>query len=67
MPEDDQSIKGAPAAANVSISLGELDTIKALTMYNMIEPLEDGSKILVLSGLQADTIAKNPKSLEKML
>ena len=45
----------------------EFDEIKALTMHNMIEPVLGGKKLLFLTGEQADLLAGNPSSLDKMM
>ena len=49
----------------------DLSTIKAKTMYKMIEDVEDSKagikKLLFLSSKQADLIARDPSAIDKML
>eukprot|EP00966_Prymnesium_polylepis_P326794 7382693-Prymnesium_polylepis.1 len=48
--------------------LAELQMIKARTMYNMVEEIDEGMcKLLFLTNAQADLIAKSPGSVQKML
>ena len=50
------------------VSRLQLDRIKARTMYNMVEPLGNGSKkMLFLTNAQAILLSKTPASLQKML
>ena len=48
------------------LSREQLDTIKARTMYNMVEPLGDKS-LLFLTNAQASLLSSNSESLRKML
>ena len=49
----------------------DLSTIKARTMYKMVEDVEDSKsgikKLLFLSSKQADLIARDPSAIDKML
>jgi len=46
----------------------QLQMIKARTMYNMVEEIDEGMcKLLFLTNAQADLIAKSPGSVQKML
>ena len=50
------------------ISREQLQIIKARTMYNMVEEVDDGKcKLLFLTNPQADLIASSPESVQKML
>ena len=48
------------------LSREQLDTIKARTLYNMVEPLGDKS-LLFLTNAQASLLSSNSESLRKML
>ena len=50
------------------VSREQLDKIKARTMYDMVEPIDAGSrKVLFLTNQQASLLAKEPASMSKML
>ena len=50
------------------LSREQLQIIKARTMFNMVEEVDDGKcKLLFLTNPQADLIASSPESVQKML
>ncbi len=50
------------------LSREQLQIIKARTMFNMVEEIDDGkSKLLFLTNPQAELIASTPESVQKML
>ena len=54
-------------AEDAAYAAEQLNMIKARTMYNMVEDLDDNKRLLFLTNAQADLIAKNPAALQKML
>ena len=54
-------------AEDAAYAAEQLRMIKARTMYNMVEDLDDNKRLLFLTNAQADLIAKNPAALQKML
>ena len=56
------------AIEDEDMSREQLQIIKARTMYNMVEEIDDGKcKLLFLTNPQADLIASTPESVQKML
>ena len=46
----------------------DLDQIKARTMFNMVEPLDNGARrLLFLTNAQAELLASSPALIQKML
>ena len=65
---EDDSASSMVSAGFDDVSREQLDKIKARTMYNMVEPIDGGSKkILFLTNAQATLLGKESASMEKML
>ena len=55
-------------ADDEDLSREQLQIIKARTMYNMVEEIDDGqTKLLFLTNPQAEQIASTPESIQKLL
>jgi hypothetical protein len=65
---DDNTTENSAFAEEEDLSREQLQIIKARTMFNMVEEIDDGkSKLLFLTNPQAELIASSSESVQKML